>query len=188
MEISGKIAGLSTDCETGELTISFRTSCAAQIKAEYDHLKDLPKLRIKAVKWTEKRSLDANAYFHVLVGKIADAMTISKAKAKNLMICQYGQPERLDDQSELVYKTNAPIEYMEEQEAVHARWIGMKEENGKEVNFYKIYRGSHTYDTKEMSYLIDGTVAEAKEHGIETMTPDELERMKQSWQIREKAL
>ena len=77
---------------------------------------------------------------------------------------------------------------MEEQEAVHARWIGMKEENGKEVNFYKIYRGSHTYDTKEMSYLIDGTVEEAKEHGIETMTPDELERMKQSWQIREKAL
>ena len=99
MEISGKIAGLSTDWETGELTISFRTSCAAQIKAEYDRLKDLPKLRIKAVKWTEKRSLDANAYFHVLVGKIADVMTISKAKAKNLMICQYGQPERLDDQS-----------------------------------------------------------------------------------------
>lgn len=38
MEISGKIAGLSTDWETGELTISFRTSCAAQIKAEYDRL------------------------------------------------------------------------------------------------------------------------------------------------------
>lgn len=42
-------------------------------------------------------------------------------------------------------------------------------------------RGSHTYDTKEMSRLIDGTVEEAKELGIETLTPDQVERMKQAW-------
>ena len=35
-------------------------------------------------------------------------------------------------------------------------------------------RGSHTYDSKEMSRLIDGTVSEAKELGIETMPLDEL--------------
>ena len=32
-----------------------------------------------------------------------------------------------------------------------------------------------------MSVLIDGTVAEARELGIETMTPDQLERMKAAW-------
>jgi hypothetical protein len=32
-----------------------------------------------------------------------------------------------------------------------------------------------------MSRLIDGTVNEAKELGIETLTPAELERMKASW-------
>jgi hypothetical protein len=32
-------------------------------------------------------------------------------------------------------------------------------------------------DTKEMSILIDGIVSEAKEMGIETLTPDELARI-----------
>ena len=51
------------------------------------------------------------------------------------------------------------------------------------ATFYKVYRGSHTYDTKEMSALIDGTVADAKELGIETATPNELMRMKQEWNL-----
>jgi hypothetical protein len=42
-------------------------------------------------------------------------------------------------------------------------------------------RGSHTYDTKEMSRLIDGVVEAAKELGIETLTPEQLERMKAAW-------
>ena len=42
---------------------------------------------------------------------------------------------------------------------------------------YKMLRGSSTYDTKEMSYLIDGLVGECRELGIETLPPRELERM-----------
>ena len=51
------------------------------------------------------------------------------------------------------------------------------------ATFYKIYRGSHTYDTKEMSVLIDGTVADAKELGIETLPPAELQAMKERWGV-----
>ena len=54
-------------------------------------------------------------------------------------------------------------------------------DNGKLYRVYVVMRGSHTYDTKEMSRLIDGTVQEAKEHGIETLPPDELERMMSTW-------
>lgn len=42
-------------------------------------------------------------------------------------------------------------------------------------------KGSSEYDTVEMSHFIDRIVEEAKELGIETATPDELERMKQEW-------
>ena len=38
-------------------------------------------------------------------------------------------------------------------------------------------KGSSEYDTKEMSHLIDGLVSECKEMGIETLPPEELERM-----------
>ena len=42
-------------------------------------------------------------------------------------------------------------------------------------------RGSSDYNTYEMSKLIDGCVQEAKYLGIETLTPEELERMKVIW-------
>ena len=43
------------------------------------------------------------------------------------------------------------------------------------------FYGSSGYDTKQMSVLIDGLVADAQELGIETMTPAELERLKVMW-------
>jgi hypothetical protein len=42
-------------------------------------------------------------------------------------------------------------------------------------------RGSHTFNTKEMSRLIDGTIEEAKELGIETATPEQIRRMMAAW-------
>ena len=81
----------------------------------------------------------------------------------------------------MIYKSNAPVEYMQELEALHSMPVKFSEENGKEVVFYRIYRGSSTYDSKEMSLLIEGTVSDAKDLGIETIPPDELERMMLMW-------
>ena len=52
--------------------------------------------------------------------------------------------------------------------------------NGK-FDSYLMIKGSSEYNTAEMSHFIDMVVQEAKELGIETLTPDELERMKQAW-------
>ena len=148
------------------------------IFAECGKLKD-KKLRIDIKLYREKRSLDVNAYFHVLVGKIAEAVTISKAKAKNILICKYGQPQLLPDGDNMIYKTNAPVEFMAELESIHSIPVKYSDD----ATFYKIYRGSSTYDTKEMSLLIDGTVADAKELDIETISPVELQRMKERWGV-----
>lgn len=179
MELTGKAVGASLDFDTNRFRITFEVNENDIVKAEYDKLKSYDKLKIKAVKYTQRRSLDANAYFHVLVGKIADALTISKAKAKNVLICKYGQPEYLPDGNIFYYQSNAPEEYMWEQEIIHAMPVRY---DGK-LTVYKIYRGSHTYDTKEMSVLIDGTVADAKELGIETITPTEIAEMKERWGV-----
>ena len=55
---------------------------------------------------------------------------------------------------------------------------------GKLFRINLVMRGSHTYDTKEMSELIKGTVAEAKELGIETATPQEIKEMEERWRVR----
>ena len=45
------------------------------------------------------------------------------------------------------------------------------------------YYGSSTYNTKEMSRLVDYIVEEAKEQGIEVLPPNELQSMKEAWGV-----
>ena len=180
MECTGRITNIMRDFDTNNIAV---TLSLTEVSVQgLQNIKDCEKLSISMKKWRAKRSLDANAYFHVLVGKIADVLTISKTRCKNVLICRYGQPELIEGEA-LVYKTMAPVSYMLEQESIHCQCIGSKIENDKELYFYKIFKGSHTYDAKEMSVLIDGTVQEAKDLGIETATPSELERMKQEWHV-----
>ena len=167
----GKLLDIGKDIFTNKFTVRFTVDDIGNM----EELKDID-LDISIKKYSDKRSLSANAYFHVLVGKIAEKLTVSKAKAKNILICKYGQPEMVDG-SPMVYKTNAPVEYMEELESIHT--IPVKfEEN---ATFYKVYRGSSTYNSAEMNRLIEGAVADAKELGIETLTPEEISRMLSQW-------
>ena len=147
------------------------------MNADKDKLFDL-----KEHKEARARSLDSNAYFHVLVDKLAQAQTppISKACMKNMLIADYGQAQYIDDVP-MIYKTNAPPEYMGELEYIHTKCVRVEVENGRNVYFYRVNRGTHTYNTAEMSKLIDGTVQECKNVGIETATPDELAYMAQLW-------
>lgn len=147
---------------------------------ELQKFKSEERYQITIEKPKKKRSLSANAYFHVLVGEIAEALTISKAYAKNQMICKYGQPELIQEEP-LIYKTNAPWEYMREQEFIHSIPAKYAEEKGKQVVFYKLYRGSHTYNQEEMRLLIEGTVADAKDLGIDTESKTGINKMLEEW-------
>ena len=44
-----------------------------------------------------------------------------------------------------------------------------------------LYFGSSTYDTKQMSLLIDHLVQDAQALGIETETPEQIARYKELW-------
>lgn len=181
MQFSGKVAGITRDFFSNNFMVTFETS--EDITGKYDDIKDKD-LTIEAKKYRKRRSLDANAYFHVLVGKLADTLRISKPRCKNIMLGRYGQAFLLDDGSQAIIKSNVPVSQMLEHETFHCIPCGSKTENGMELVFYKMLRGSSTYDTREMSILIDGVVSECKDQGIETMTPDELRRMKAAWESR----
>lgn len=128
------------------------------------------------------RSLDSNAYFHVLCDKLRQKLGISMARCKNQLIADYGQILYIEDSVPMIYKTNAPEDYMIELETLHTKCVKVSEENGKPVFFYRVYRGSHTYDTTEMARLIQGTIEECKAQKIETATPEEIEHMAMLWE------
>lgn len=184
METIGKVINMTRDIMTGKLNVTFQidTEPIAELNG-WGRIAEVLDITVK--KHSKRRSLDANAYFHVLIGKIADQLCISKTRCKNLMICRYGQQEYLDEGQPVILKTNISVEKMLEQEFLHAGPCGVKVENGTEVIFYKVYRGSHTLDSKEFSILLEGTIQEAKGLGIETIPPAELHRMMSAWKPKE---
>lgn len=120
----------------------------------------------------EKRSLNANAYAWALIGKIADAMRLSKDETYLLMLKSYGQSEIVSVLSDI--DVSGYFKYYEE--------CGRAVLNGKEFTHYKLFKGSSEYDTYEMSVLIDGVVNEAKNLGIETLPEHEIRRLMDTWQ------
>ena len=159
--------GVIKGCSGRHIWIEVGNSVVFPIGAEID-------LDIKEHR--EKRSLNANAYFHKLCDELRQKLKISFAACKNHLITSYGQIEYLDDVPAII-KTNIEPEKMREIETLHCLPIAVKEvEEG--AYWYRLYRGTHTYDSREMAMLIDGTIEECKEQGIETMTPNELERLK----------
>lgn len=121
----------------------------------------------------EKRSLNANAYFWVLVGKIADVLRADKDEVYLEMLKRYGQSDLVSVVADVPAADY--FRYFEE--------AGESTLNGKLFKHYRVYKGSSEFDTREMSILIDGAVQDAKDLGIETLTPEELERMKLEWRV-----
>lgn len=179
MEFTGKLTGVSRTWDTGQMQLTFSVN-EKWSEPEVESIKDCEKLTIKAVKYWEKRSLDANAYFHVLNDRLRQALKISFAACKNQLITSYGQPEYIDGEP-VVIKTNIKPDYMAEQETLHCKPARVEVQGDREIWFYRVYRGSHTYDTREMALLIDGTVEECKAQGIETLTPDAIKEMEAKW-------
>lgn len=155
----------------------FRVTFEVDSIDELNGLQGLIKLTVKRI--TQRRSLNANAYFHVLVGQIAEKLKISKPRAKNMLLGRYGQRE-LTESGQVIISVLSEIDMLE-REDIHCVPVGYATLNDKEFTHYAVIRPSHTYDNVEMAALITGTVDEAKELGIPTETPDEIARMKALW-------
>lgn len=123
----------------------------------------------------KKRSLDANAYFHLLINKIAKIVKSSNDEVKKEVVLKYGTIWR---EGEVVvgYKLLATIN--PDNIYPYCKLIGEVEENGKLFKKWVLYKRTSELDSKEMSHLIDMVIEEAKLLGIETMTPNELLKIK----------
>lgn len=178
MELKGQLENLSQDYLTRKARVSL--VCEPLPMADLEKYKGRD-LRVTLVEWREKRSLDANAYYWVLVGKMADALKVSSPRMHNLLLRRYGAVEQYGGQNcyVVIPDTDEAAERVLEAETYHLRPTSQVKEgtDGTMWRTYQMLKGSHLYDTKEMSRLIDGIVSECKEMGIETMTPEQIERM-----------
>lgn len=127
----------------------------------------------------ERRSLDANAYFWVLAGKLAAKLGVSTEDVYRQYIRDVAD--------------NYVVQPVRENLLEHWDRIWCKGHTGrmtedmgpckrtKGYHNVRCFIGSSDYDTAQMSRLIDLIVADCKEQGIETMTPEELGALKEAW-------
>lgn len=130
---------------------------------------------VEIKEFKEKRSLDANAYFHLLVDKLAKKLNISATECKRNLVLDYGTIDTDNKGLKIGFKLLASIDPLKVTE--YPKIIGQCEENGLLFNKIIVYKQTRFYDTKEMSLLINGVVEECKNLGIETATPEEINKM-----------
>lgn len=178
MKFTAKIKDIGRTL-TGSLTITLEGQRIDT--AEAVELSGLDRLDVEIRKPRKKRSLDANAYYWKLASEAAEALHVSKPYIHNYLLRKYGQIEIIDGQG--VYMvlpdTESAQKAIDEAQYYHLKPTSQVKE-GKGGVMYRTYmmlKGSSGYDTKEMSRLIDGLVSECKDIGIETIPPEELERM-----------
>lgn len=164
--------------ETGQLIIDIphdqRGSVMHWLKNRKDRDYDLT---IKEHR--EKRSLDANAYAWVLMGKLAAAMHIKPVEVYRQQIVGVG-----DNFTPMCVREKDVNRFISSWERNGLGWIvqdlGVSQVPG--CRNLAAYHGSSTYDTRQMSQLIDNIVQDCKALGIETLTPDKLALLKEEWQ------
>ena len=155
-----------------------QTSFQALAKAstEIANLKDDKTYTLEIKEKKAHRSLSANGYYWSLVEQLSKVLKMSKDELHELMLERYGTFLRFEN-GELfgmsTEKENDPLIT-----GIHTRYRGKSTTNGKTFYHYYVIKGSRYYDTKEMSDLIGGIVDECKLQGIETMTPEEIARLR----------
>lgn len=116
----------------------------------------------------QKRTLTQNAYYWVLVNEIANYMRLKKEDVHFNLLKDYSQVALITIKSDIDIK--GYIRYYEFE----------REANISDVKFniYKVYKSSSEMDKKEFSILLEGTIQEAQQHGIPTLTPSEIEKLR----------
>lgn len=138
-------------------------------RESFDALKNSD-VNVEIKKWREPRSRDANAYAWVLIDKIAAVLSIDKAEVYREAIREIGGV------SDTVCVQDVAVQKL--CEGWEHNGIGWQTETFPSkiegCTNVVLYYGSSTYDTKQMSLLIDHLVTEAKALGVETMPLDKL--------------
>ena len=177
--MKGRLMDLSFS-RNGEnvLTIATRQDC----RDLWDRLGE-KEVSFSLKRYSKPRSLNANNYAWALMEKLAEASGTDKDSVYEEMLRSYGTGESYIDgegnEVKVIFSMREGIP--PGLVARHYAEIGIGFIDGKKFIHYRAIKGTSEYTTHEMSIFLDGVVYECKQLGIETATPEELARYKETW-------
>lgn len=140
-------------------------------------------LRVKIVRWQEKRSLTANAYAWTLLGKLSEKLGIPPEEVYWRLIPDVGGNYTA---------VSVPLSGLD---MLRKTWgnnglgwrVSVLGASSPGMIDVLLYYGSSVYDKAQMARLIDLIIAECKEQGIEYLPPDRLAAMLEAWDEQKNA-
>ena len=129
--------------------------------------------------YRKKRSLDANAYCWALIGNLSAALQIPPIEIYREAIREIG-----DNFTIVPIREDAADDWKRIWSAKGMGWFCEDLGKSKLSGYVNLacFHGSSTYNTRQMSHLIDSIIQECRQVGIETKTPDEIDRMVKEWE------
>ena len=140
------------------------------------HKDKLYNLEVK--EYRKKRSLDANAYAWVLIHKLAEAMRLTPEEVYLQQVLNVG-----NNFTPMCVREQDVDRFKKSWQSNGLGWpvldLGYSQVPG--CRNLMAYHGSSTYDTDQLSRLIDTLVQDCKALDIETLSPDKLALLKEEW-------
>ena len=172
MEVKAKLKDISRSYLDNKTVFSFETQSMIAAE-ELERMQDSD-LRVKVVRYRKKRSLSANSLFWHCVGKIAEATNSDKWTTYLDMLRHYGKFTYIVCKPNMVDAVKQQWRECEEWNSVNI--------NGKPAVQMLCYFGSSSYNTKEMTRLIDGTIQEMKELGLDLPMSQDIKAALERWE------
>lgn len=149
----------------------------AELASYVDSLNDDKEYIITIKEHKEKRSLTANAYFWVMVDRLAEKLKIAKTEIYRSYVKEIG------GNSYLVCCTDSAVEDLcRAWQEKGIAWLTELETSKLEgCTNVRLYFGSSTYDKEQMSRLIELAKQDCIENGIPTYDQEELDRLCDEW-------
>lgn len=177
MQSTGIITDIGIDYKTQKTKISLLLD-TKEIEI-IEQLKNENKLNIELKKYKKKRSLNANSYFWKLLSEYSEEKNVDtvgeyKERVKRLGIFRQFRIMTHDVKTFKKVWTDRGIAWF--CEIADTEYIG-----DTEFKIIHAYYGSSSFNSKQMSRLINDLVEDCKEVGIETKPKEEIESLLKSW-------
>lgn len=174
MKATGKITDISLDIGTGKPKITLLLNEKQAVLGALDEIKDIEKLSVELKKHRAGRSRNANDYLWALCTEIAENQGITPDEVYRKEIREAGVCASFATQSAIYERTAY------EWGRKGLGWFTVKTDEANGWTYFIAYYGSSSYDTTEMSRLLEHTVEDARALGIDIATPRELSLLKES--------
>lgn len=177
LDTTGIIKDIDIDYKTHKAKISLLLD-TKQLNI-LEELKNDGKLNMVLKKYRKKRSLDANAYFWKLLSEYSEEKEVDTIKEYKERVSRLGIFRRFRIEKENI-KTFEKMWTVQGIawfcEIADTEYVG-----NMEFKIIHAYYGSSSYNSKQMSRLINDLVEDCKDVGIETKPQEEIDSLLKEW-------